>query len=157
MAAILLACNRIDAWVSNKHKPGELGRWGGRGEEASCDLHVSTVFQRALASTIERKIMLMSDTCSRPPICIWSHNLHACNIKGAMGEIISYHMRGITSLPFFCSYRLFVFWPFFGLPFLSPPWWFWPSIFYSPFFLSSLRENSGWFKCWKWEVTCEIS
>jgi len=73
---------------------------GGRGEEALCDLHVSTVFQRALASIIERKIMLMSDACSRPPICIRSHNLHGGNIKGAVGEITSYHMRGITSLPF---------------------------------------------------------
>jgi len=74
---------------------------GGRGEKALCDLHVSTVFQRALASIIERKIMLMSDACSRPPICIRSHNLHVDNIKGTVGEITSYHMRGITSLPFF--------------------------------------------------------
>jgi hypothetical protein len=31
-----------------------------------------------------------------------------------------------------------VFWPFFGLPFLSPLWWFRPSIFYSTsYYLSS--------------------
>jgi hypothetical protein len=30
----------------------------------------------------------------------------------------------------FGSCRLCVFWPFFGLPFLSPLWWFQPLIFY---------------------------
>ncbi len=38
--------------------------------------------------------------------------------------------RGTSSLPFFGSCRLCVFWPFFGLPFLSPLRWFWPSIIY---------------------------
>jgi len=32
----------------------------------------------------------MSDACSKPPIIIRCHNLHASNIKRAMGEITSY-------------------------------------------------------------------
>jgi hypothetical protein len=38
---------------------------------------VSIAFQRALAFAIERKIALASDVCSRPPITIRSHDLHA--------------------------------------------------------------------------------
>jgi hypothetical protein len=37
--------------------------------------------------------MLASDICSRPPIIISSHDLHEGDIKGAMGEITSYHER----------------------------------------------------------------
>jgi hypothetical protein len=36
---------------------------------------------------------MMGDVCSRPPITIRSHKLHASNIRGAMGEIASYHKR----------------------------------------------------------------
>jgi hypothetical protein len=35
--------------------------------------------------------MLANDVCSRPLIIIMSHNLHASDIRGFMGEIISYH------------------------------------------------------------------
>jgi len=52
--------------------------------------HVGIAFQHALASTIEGK-MLVGDVCSRPPITIRSHDLHVGNIRGAMGEITSYH------------------------------------------------------------------
>jgi hypothetical protein len=55
--------------------------------------HVNTSFQHVLTSTIERKIALAKNACSILPITIKSHNLHASNIKGAMGEIASYHER----------------------------------------------------------------
>jgi hypothetical protein len=42
---------------------------------------------------MERKIALTSDACSRPPITIKSHDLHVGIIRGAMGEISSYHER----------------------------------------------------------------
>ncbi len=45
--------------------------------------------------------MLMGDACSRPLITIRSHNLYACDIRRVLGEITSYTMRGISSLPFF--------------------------------------------------------
>ncbi len=48
---------------------------------------------------------------------IRSHDLHAGDIRGAVGEIISYHVIGSSSLRFFGSFGLCVFWPFFGLPF----------------------------------------
>jgi hypothetical protein len=54
---------------------------------------VNIAFQCALASVIKRKIVLMGDTCSRPPITIRSHDLHVNNIRGAMGEITSYHKK----------------------------------------------------------------
>jgi hypothetical protein len=54
---------------------------------------VNIALQCALASTIEIKIALMGDVYSRPPITIKSHNLHASDIRGAMGEIASYHER----------------------------------------------------------------
>ncbi len=34
---------------------------------------------------------MVGDACSKPPITIRSHDLHVDNIKGAMGEIASYH------------------------------------------------------------------
>jgi hypothetical protein len=49
--------------------------------------------QHALASIIERKIKLEGDVCPKLPITIRFHNLHVGNIKGAMGEIASYHER----------------------------------------------------------------
>jgi hypothetical protein len=55
---------------------------------------VSIILQLALAFAIEKKIVLVGDVCSRPPITIRSHDLHASDIKRAMGEIASYHERG---------------------------------------------------------------
>jgi hypothetical protein len=55
--------------------------------------HVNIALQRALASVIERKIALVGDVYSRPPITIRSHDLHVDDIRGVMGEIISYHVR----------------------------------------------------------------
>ncbi len=75
---------------------------------------VSITFQCALASIIERKIALVGDACSRPPITIRSHDLHVGNIKGVVGEITSW-----LSPLFLVLGGLYVFWPFFGLPFLS--------------------------------------
>ncbi len=43
--------------------------------------HFSIVLQCALASTIERKIMFVTNVCSRPPITIKSHNLHVGDIR----------------------------------------------------------------------------
>jgi hypothetical protein len=37
--------------------------------------------------------MLAGDVCSKPPIIIRSHDLHASDIRKAMGEIVSYHER----------------------------------------------------------------
>jgi hypothetical protein len=42
----------------------------------------------------------VSDACSKPPIIIRSHDLHACHIKRAVGEIASYHERDWL-FPFF--------------------------------------------------------
>ncbi len=55
--------------------------------------HVNITLQHVLASAIERKITLASDACSRPPIIIIFHNLHASDIRGVVGEIASYHKR----------------------------------------------------------------
>jgi hypothetical protein len=54
---------------------------------------VSVAFQCALVFDIERKFVLASDVCFKPPITIRSHYLHVGDIKGAMGEIASYHER----------------------------------------------------------------
>jgi hypothetical protein len=35
----------------------------------------------------------LGDTCSRPPITIKSHDLHASDIKEVVGEITSYHKK----------------------------------------------------------------
>ncbi len=37
--------------------------------------------------------MLAGDVCSKPPIIIRSHDLHACNVRMAMGEITFYHEK----------------------------------------------------------------
>ncbi len=55
--------------------------------------HVSISLQHVLAFVIERKIALGCYAYSRPPIIIKSHHLHVGDIKGAMGEIASYHER----------------------------------------------------------------
>jgi len=55
--------------------------------------HVSIALQCVLTSTINRKIVLVSDACSRPPITIRYHYLHASDIRATLGEIASYHKR----------------------------------------------------------------
>jgi len=55
--------------------------------------HVSIALQHALAFEIEKKIVLASDACSRPPNTIRSHNLHVDDIRKVVGEIASYHER----------------------------------------------------------------
>ncbi len=54
---------------------------------------VSIALQRALAFAIERKIALVSDVCSKPPIIIRSHDLHADDIRRVVGEIAYYHKK----------------------------------------------------------------
>jgi hypothetical protein len=39
------------------------------------------------------KIVLVGDACSKPPIIIKFHDLHVGDIRGAMGEITSYHEK----------------------------------------------------------------
>jgi hypothetical protein len=51
------------------------------------------IFQRVLAFVIEKKIVLVSDACFRFPISIRSHDLCAGDIRGAVGEIASYHEK----------------------------------------------------------------
>ncbi len=45
---------------------------------------------------------MTGDACSKPPIIIRSHDLHVDDIRGAMGEIASYHKttRGTSSPAF---------------------------------------------------------
>jgi len=62
--------------------------------------HVNIDLQCALTFAIEKKIALADDVCSRPPIIIKSHNLHTRDIRGAIGEIISYHKKD-WFFPFF--------------------------------------------------------
>jgi hypothetical protein len=54
---------------------------------------VNMTFQCALTSTIEKKIVLIGDACSKPPITMRYHDLHASDIRRALGEIASYHKR----------------------------------------------------------------
>jgi hypothetical protein len=42
---------------------------------------------------MERKIALVEDVCSKPPITIKCHDLHVGHIKKIVGEITSYHER----------------------------------------------------------------
>jgi len=81
---------------------------------------VNIAFQCALTFVVRRKIALTSDVCFRPLITIKSHNLHACDIRGAMGETTSYHKRDFL----FFIFLVHVCCSSFGLPFLSPPRWF---------------------------------
>jgi hypothetical protein len=46
-----------------------------------------------LTSAIERKIMFISDACSKPPIIIRFHDLCASDIRRFMCEIVSYHEK----------------------------------------------------------------
>jgi hypothetical protein len=54
---------------------------------------VSIAFQHVLTSAIKREIALRVYACSRPPIIIRFHNLHASDIKRAVSEIASYHKK----------------------------------------------------------------
>ncbi len=83
---------------------------------------VNIAFQHALASLTKRKITLAGDACSNPSITIRSHNLHASDIRKALGEIASYHTKDYLSL-------LFYFW------FLQVMWllaFLWPFLYVSP-------------------------
>jgi hypothetical protein len=55
--------------------------------------HVNIILQHDLTSIIETKITLVGDVCSKPPIIIRLHDLHVGNIRGVVGEIVSYHER----------------------------------------------------------------
>ncbi len=55
--------------------------------------HVNIALQCALAFAIEKKITFVGDVCSRPLTTIRSHDLHVGDIRGAMGETVSYHER----------------------------------------------------------------
>jgi hypothetical protein len=54
---------------------------------------VNIALQRALAFVIKRTIVLVGDACSRPPITIKCHDLHASDIREVVGEITSYYER----------------------------------------------------------------
>jgi hypothetical protein len=54
---------------------------------------INIAFQCALTLAINKKIVLTSDAYSRPPIIIRFHDLYVDNIKGATGQITSYHKR----------------------------------------------------------------
>ncbi len=54
---------------------------------------VSITVQCVLAFAVKKKITLAGDVYFRAPITIRSHDLHAGNIKGAVGEIASNHER----------------------------------------------------------------
>ncbi len=60
--------------------------------------------------------MLAGDVCSRPPIIIKFHNLHAGDIRKVMAEITSYHEKDL----FFPFFLVLMGCMSFGLPFLSP-------------------------------------
>jgi hypothetical protein len=55
--------------------------------------HVSIALQHVLTFVIEMKIALMGHVCSKPPITIRFHDLHANDIKRAVDEIVSYHEK----------------------------------------------------------------
>jgi hypothetical protein len=56
-------------------------------------LCVNITFQHDLTSTIERRIVLVGNVCFKSPITIRPHNLHVGDLRGAVGEIASYHKR----------------------------------------------------------------
>jgi hypothetical protein len=51
-------------------------------------------FQHGLTFVIEMKVALVRDAFSSFAVNIRSHDLHAPDIKRAVGEIASYHKRG---------------------------------------------------------------
>ncbi len=57
----------------------------------------------------------MGDVCTRPPITIRFHDLHAGEIRRVMGKIASYH-GGTSSFPSLVPLGYLSSWPFFGLP-----------------------------------------
>ncbi len=67
----------------------------------------------SLASEIEKKIVLGSDACSKPPNTIRSHDLHVDDIKEVVGEIASYHERDQLSPSF---------WALWAMCLLTFPW-----------------------------------
>ncbi len=77
---------------------------------------VNIVLQCALAFTIERKIALTGNACSRLllqldlKVCMWM------TLKGRWVRFLPTR-RGTSSLPSLVPARLHIFWPFFGLPF----------------------------------------
>jgi hypothetical protein len=88
---------------------------------------VNIVLQHAFTFAIERKIALVNDVCSRPPISIISHDLHEGDIRGAMGEIASYHERD--------SFSPFFFWFMRVIHLLA---FLWPSLFVSLVMISTI-------------------
>jgi hypothetical protein len=62
--------------------------------------------------------VLVGDIYSKPPITLKSHNLHARDITGVVGEIVSYHERDYFS-SFFCLLAFPLCFPF-GLPSMFP-------------------------------------
>ncbi len=78
---------------------------------------VNIIFQHALTFVTKRKIVLVGDVCSRPPIITRSHNLHASDIRRAMGEIASYHKRLFF---FFFFFQVFAVCASFGLSLAFP-------------------------------------
>jgi hypothetical protein len=79
--------------------------------------HVNIALQCDLISTIEKKIALAKNVCSRPPIIIRSHDLHAGDIRRGVDEIASYHKR-TSSLPSLIPLGYVSFWPFLAFPFV---------------------------------------
>jgi hypothetical protein len=72
---------------------------------------------------IERKIALASDACSKPPTIIRSHDLHAGDIRRAVGEITSYHEKlALSFFLVFGPFELCVFWLFCWPPLFCLPW-----------------------------------
>jgi len=61
----------------------------------------------------------MDNAYFKPPIIIESHDLLASDIRRAMNEIAT--MERTNFLPFLDSYKLNIFWLFFGLPFRVAP------------------------------------
>ncbi len=77
--------------------------------------HLSIAFQHALAFVIQRKIVLVGDVYSKPPLIIKFMILLVGDIKRVVDEIVPYHKKDQLS-PFFGSYWLCLF----GLLFCHP-------------------------------------
>jgi hypothetical protein len=82
------------------------------------------VLQRALTYVTKRKIVLVGDACSRPPIIIRFHNLHVGDIRGAMGAVVSYHEKLVFFFGFLQVVHILAF--------------LWPSLFVSPMMVSTI-------------------
>ncbi len=99
----------------------------------------SAYSSREVMAIAVRSLPFSSDACSRPPTSIRPQDLHGGDIRGACGWD-SFLPWERLALPLLRPYGLCVFWPFFGLPFLSPVGWFRPSIFYWNFLLPIFTE-----------------